>query len=145
MQTVRLGFETFPDQVLDLTRELEQRAASCPGHQGQILVFVPGSGGSVCLLETGADSSMDPSTLRARLLADTSQIHRPGAPVRLDSSPVLSGTHSSFFCLPFFQNHLMLDSGQRLVFLEFRRDPRPRALIIQVIYEVPEEGIHFPS
>ncbi len=123
-------------EILDITRDVQQKLSETRLREGLVTVFVPGSTGGVITLE------YEPGLVRD-LKEAFERIAPQGRPYHHDRTWNDGNGHSHVraslvgpsLSVPFRDGRLILGTWQQIAFVDFDSRPRRRVLIIQVMGE----------
>ncbi|KAF5410385.1 MAG: hypothetical protein C5S43_04870 [Candidatus Methanocomedens sp.] len=122
--------------IIDITRQVQQKVSSSGLHNGSVLVFVPGATGSVTTIE------YEPG-----LIADMQDALERLAPQGLEydhnlkwgdgngHSHIRASMLGPSMVVPFIDGQLTLGTWQQIIFIDMDNRPRSRELILQITGE----------
>lgn len=135
--TTSLELSTTGDsEIVDITREVQDRLAQSRLKEGLLTVFVPGSTGGVVTLEHEPGLVRDLKEAFDRLVPkDTIYHHDRTWGDGNGYSHVRATLVGPSLSVPFREGRLILGTWQQIAFVDFDNRPRRRVLIVQVMGE----------
>lgn len=123
-------------EILDITRDVQQKLSETRLREGLVTVFVPGSTGGVITLEYEPGLVRDLREAFERIAPrDTPYHHDRTWNDGNGHSHVRASLVGPSLSVPFRDGQLILGTWQQIAFVDFDNRPRRRVLIVQVMGE----------
>ncbi len=134
-KTFNLETQGFGD-IIDVTREVDERVESSQVSSGIVTVFLPGSTAGITTIEyeSGAVSDLK-KALERQAPVDMHYAHDARWGDGNGFSHVRAALMGASLTVPFIQGRLQLGTWQQIILCDFDNPPRSREVLVQILGE----------
>ncbi len=133
--TGQIKLSTSPDEIYDITDQVERFARECGAKNGQITVFAVGSTCGITTIEYEPGLRRDFPEMLSRIAPRGHYHHDATWGDGNGHSHLRSSLIGTSFVVPVVDGGLILGTWQQIVFCEFDVRPRQRRVVLQFIGE----------